>query len=99
MEYEWDEHKNLLNIAKHDLSFELAPEVFTDVHLTRLDTRFNYGEDRYLTMGLLKSRVVIIAHTPRHEANRIISMRQANERERKIFYHKLKALKEAGLDD
>jgi hypothetical protein len=86
MEYEWDWQKNLLNFEKHGLSFEAAPEVFSDVHLTRLDTRFDYGEDRYLTMGLLVRRVVIVAHTIRNGTNRIISMRKANEREQKIYY-------------
>jgi len=99
MEYEWDEQKNQLNIEKHGLSFEMAPEVFTDVHLTRLDTRFDYGEDRYLTMGLLEKRVVIVAHTPRNDAIRIISMRKANEREQKVYNKKISAIKKSGIDD
>lgn len=98
MEYEWDEQKNLLNIEKHGLSFESAPDVFADVHLTRLDTRQDYGEDRYLTMGILVKRVVIVAHTIRSGATRIISMRKANEREQKIYHEKVKAIRQAKLD-
>lgn len=97
MSYEWDDNKNCSNIEKHCLSFEFAAEVFTDIHFTQLDKRFNYGEDRYLTMVLLRERVVIVSHTPRNTTMRIISMRKANDREKSIFNLKLNALKEAGF--
>ena len=97
IEYEWDEQNNLLNIEKHGLSFELAAEVFTETHLTRQNARFDYGEDRYLTTGSLKERIVTVAHTLRNEAIRIVSMRKANEREQKIYLQKTRALKESEL--
>lgn len=99
MEYEWDEQKNLLNIKKHGLSFELAPNVFSNVHLTRLDVRQDYRETRYLTMGMLIDRVVIVVHTMRGCAIRIISMRKANEREKKIYHEKVKYIYRAEFDD
>jgi hypothetical protein len=43
------------------------------------------GEERFLTLGLLLGRLVTIAHAPRGEATRTISMRKANRREQKIY--------------
>lgn len=88
MSFEWDPEKNKTNIAKHGVSFEDAPSVFKEFHITVDDERKDYGEKRFYTMGILgdKKRVVIIAHTDRKNKIRIISMRKANIREQKIFY-------------
>jgi len=89
MIYEWDEAKNRSNFAKHGLDFEDAEEVFTGPCVTFEDSRFDYGEERLITLGLLAGRVVIIAHAQRGEATRIISMRKANRREQKIYQERL----------
>jgi uncharacterized DUF497 family protein len=91
MTYEWDEAKNRTNFAKHGLDFEDAEQVFTGPCVTFVDDRFDYGEDRLITLGLLAGRAVIIAHAPRGEATRIISMRKANRREKKIYQKRLGA--------
>ena len=49
MGFEWDEDKNRFNIEKHGISFEEAVRVFDDIHLSRLDTREDYGEVRNIT--------------------------------------------------
>lgn len=47
MKFEWDENKNRLNQTKHGISFEEAKEVFNDpLHLSKLDHRFSYSEER-----------------------------------------------------
>ena len=89
MTYEWDKAKNRSNFAKHGLDFEDAEEVFTGPCVTFEDSRFDYGEERLITLGLLAGRVVIIAHAQRGEATRIISMRKANRREQKIYQERL----------
>ena len=76
---------------KHGLSFEDAPEVFDGQCLTFEDRRVAYGEERYITLGHLSGRLVVIAHTPRGENTRIISMRKANSRERKAYKERLEA--------
>jgi uncharacterized protein len=91
MKYEWDEAKNRRNFAKHGLSFADAEIVFSGPCVTFEDDRFDYGEERLLTLGLLAGRVVIIAHSPRDEATRIISMRKGNRREQKIYQERLGA--------
>lgn len=90
MQYEWDAAKNRSNFAKHGLDFADAEQVFTTPCVTFVDNRFDYGELRLITLGLLASRVVLIAHAPRgEEATRIISMRKANRREQKIYQKRL----------
>ena len=49
------------------------------------DARFDYGEPRFTTVGVLDGRMVILVWTPRGEVRRIISMRKANEREIEKF--------------
>jgi len=90
MRYEWDEEKNQANVAKHGLDFADAEEVLTRPCVTFVDDRFEYGEERLITLGLLAGRVVVIAHAPRGEdRTRIISMRKANRREQKIYQKRL----------
>jgi uncharacterized DUF497 family protein len=79
MKYEWDEAKNRKNFAKHGLSFEDASRVFAGPCVTFEDDRFSYGEERLVTLGLLAERLVVIAHAPRDEGTRIISMRKGNQ--------------------
>ena len=89
MKYEWDVDKNRANFAKHGLSFEDAESVFSGPCVTFEDDRFNYGEERLITLGLLAGRLVVIAHTPRDEGTRVISMRKGNRREKKIYQERL----------
>lgn len=90
MQYKWDEAKSRSNFAKHGLDFADAEQVFTAPCVTFIDSRFEYGELRRITLGLLVGRVVVVAHAPRGEATtRIISMRKANRREQKIYQKRL----------
>ena len=50
-------------------------------HLTRRDMRKDYAESRFVTIGWLDARLVVMVWTPRGEVRRIISMRKANEHE------------------
>lgn len=63
--------------------------VFSGSCVTFEDDRSDYGEKRLVTLGTLAGRVVLIAHAPRGDATRIISMRKANKREQKIYQKRL----------
>ena len=89
VEFRWDEKKSRENLQKHGLSFEDAHLVFEGETVTFLDDRIDYGEKRYITLGELLGRVAVIVHTLRGETIRIISMRKANEREKKIYQERL----------
>jgi uncharacterized protein len=89
MEIGWDEAKSRSNYAKHGLSFEDAEQVFEGPCVTFEDDRFDYGEQRLITMGMLAGRFVVIAHAPDGEGTRLISMRKGNRREKKIYQERL----------
>ena len=86
MEFEWDEAKQQSNLRKHRLDFADAETVFTGATFTFEDDRFDYSEDRYITLGLLGGMVVVIAHTERGNVIRIISMRKATGNEQKTYF-------------
>lgn len=51
-----------------------------------IDERFEYGETRYQTLGLLKSRVIMVVHNESETVIRIISARKANKYEEKTYF-------------
>lgn len=91
MRFEWDENKNASNIQKHQISFEEAQEVFDDpLHLSKLDHRFSYFEERWITLGATKrQKIVVAAHLffddDGEEIIRIISARKATAKERNFY--------------
>ncbi|MEO6320362.1 MAG: BrnT family toxin [Polaromonas sp.] len=85
MHIEFDEAKRAKTLQERGLDFADASHVFAGPTLDQQDGRADYGESRTISMGLLDGRVVVLVWTPRGEARRIISMRYANERERKNF--------------
>jgi uncharacterized DUF497 family protein len=85
MDIEFDTDKRNKTLIERGLDFARAAEVFANETATREDTRFEYGEPRYTTVGTLDGRMVVMAWTPRGKARRIISMRKANEREQASF--------------
>ncbi len=85
MEIECDPVKRATTLDARGLDMAQAGEVFDGPHLTFEDDRQDYGEPRYVTLGHLGGRMVFIAWTARGNARRIISMRKANERERKSY--------------
>jgi uncharacterized DUF497 family protein len=68
------------------LDFADADKVFAGSHFQNIDERFDYGEDRYITVGLLDVTVVVMVWTPRSGSRRIISMRKANAKETENFF-------------
>jgi hypothetical protein len=84
--FEWDETKRRTNIRKHGIDFVDAKEVFRGVTLTIEDTRFDYGEIRYVTVGSLKGRVVVVAHTENDDVIRVISIRKGTKNEETKYF-------------
>ena len=88
MEFEWDGNKRRINLQKHGLDFADAYRAFTEDAFIIADDREDYGEDRYILLGLMRERIVVIVFTVRDDVIRVISMRQANKRERKSYVHR-----------
>lgn len=90
---EWNEAKSALNCTKHGLALHDARKVLDDFHLERIDNRKDYGEMRFIVLGVLEGREVVLVYTPRGNKKRIISLRKANVQEQKAYQQqRLKAL-------
>ncbi|HYI49325.1 MAG TPA: BrnT family toxin [Allosphingosinicella sp.] len=89
MEIIYNAEKRALTLEKRGLDFEDAVHVFAGSVVDLEDDREDYGETRWLTFGLLNERMVVLVWTQRGEARHIISMRKANERERKRYEGRL----------
>lgn len=87
MKYEWDERKSKSNIHKHGFDFADAPEIFDGPMLVRLDTRKEYGEDRWVGIGLIQNRVVDVVYLEKDQGEtiRIFSLRKALSYEREEY--------------
>ena len=87
MRFEWDPRKAAENRRKHGVALEEAATVFRDtLSATARDPDHSVGEDRDITFGVSsRGRLLVVAHTEREEAVRIISARPATKGERKIY--------------
>ena len=81
MEFEFDPAKNQANIAKHGGDFEAASDFEWETALDFNDNRFDYGEDRFISIGCIGDRVHVINYTIRGTVIRIIGLRQATRQE------------------
>ncbi len=81
MRITFDPAKRERTLRERGIDFAQAEAVFGGRTLTLPDERFDYGESRFQTYGLLADRVVMVVWTPRAEARHVISMRYCHERE------------------
>ena len=89
MAFEWDDTKRKSNIKKHGIDFINAPVIFDGYTLTIEDNRYDYGEERFITFGILEGRVVIVVHTENDDLIRIISIRRATRYEEKAYFSQI----------
>jgi uncharacterized DUF497 family protein len=86
MRFTWSDAKRKLNIEQHGLDLVNAPRVFEGPTFTYEDDRFDYSEQRFVTLGILDEFVVSIVHTETSRVIRIISLRKATKHEQAIFF-------------
>ena len=89
MKFTWDETKRRSNLIKHGLDFATAHRVFTGPTFSIPDNRFDYGEERFVTIGLLDAKVVVIVHAETPDEIRVISMRKGTANEQEIFFENI----------
>ena len=92
MRFEWDSNKNRINRTKHNgLDFETAARVFDDPHVILMHDRISGGEQRWHAIGAVSAALLLVVYVYREdgvngeEIIRIISAREANQRERRIY--------------
>ena len=87
MQYSYDKNKKALNLAKHGFDFDDAKRVIeSGKTVTFEDDRFDYGEQRFIAIGLLQNVLVAIVTCETENEIRIISMRKADKNEQAIYY-------------
>ena len=89
MQFEWDENKRRTNLQKHGVDFVDAVKIFAGFTVTLQDDRFQYDENRFITFGMLKGRVVAVLHTERQNRIRLISIRKATRNETKAYFEQI----------
>lgn len=82
----FDRAKRRSNLARHGLDLADAERLFVGVHIDQFDDRFDYGEDRYVTAGLLGADVAICVWADWGDVRRIISLRRATADEQQYFF-------------
>ena len=84
LDFEWDEEKRALNLAKHRLDFRDAVDLFDGRPIYTFPSR-REGEDRYVSVGQLGDQFVAAVWVPRDDALRIISMRRTRDDEKRAY--------------
>lgn len=85
MEIDFDPDKDAINRAKHGVSLELATGMDLEAALRFADERHAYGETRRLAIGPIAGRLHVLVYTLRGDTVRAISLRKANDRERRRY--------------
>ena len=89
MEVEFDPLKREATLANRGIDFADAARVLDGPDFTFEDTRFDYPERRFVTYGLLDGRLVAVVWAEAGTARRIISMRKANDKEKRRYANRL----------
>ena len=86
MRFSWHEPRRQITLKRRGLDFAHAEQVFVGPTFTFEDDRKDYGEQRWVSLGLLREKVVVIVHTESEDEIRIISMREADKDEQILFF-------------
>ena len=85
MAISYDPAKRDETLKERGLDFADAEEVFASLLTENPDDRFDHGEERFITVGFLGGRMVVLVWTPRGDDRHIISMRKANGKEQRRY--------------
>ncbi len=90
VKFEWDEAKRLANIRRHGIDFADVYQLFDFDRFLLQDDRFDYGEERWISFGMLFGEVVAVTHTETDELIRIISVRRAEKYEQERYFKEIR---------
>ncbi|GAX59222.1 hypothetical protein SCALIN_C01_0153 [Candidatus Scalindua japonica] len=88
MEFEYDSNKSVINKQKHGVDFEEAKTIWSNTHVKL--PAITEGEQRYMIIGKIKTRLFSCIFTTRDKKIRIISCRRSRTKERNIYHEKIK---------
>jgi uncharacterized protein len=81
----FDPAKSERNRALRGFGFEIAVDFDWHAALIAEDTRRTYGEHRYIAVGPIDVTLHVLVFTLRGDTLRVISLRRANARERRLY--------------
>lgn len=90
VKFEWDEEKRIANLKRHGIDFRDVYRVFDFDRFLIEDDRYDYGERRWISFGLLFGEVIAVAHTETDEVIRIISARRAEKHEEERYFKSIR---------
>ena len=85
MELEWDEAKRQWTLRNRNMDFADVVDFEMSTAEHQHDLRQDYGERRYVSTGYLRGRLCVVCWTLRQGRLRVISLRKANDREKKAY--------------
>jgi uncharacterized DUF497 family protein len=87
MEFEWDSNKAALNGQKHQITFDEAAEIFRYPIYEMLDSRLDYGEERFIAIDRNQQFIFLtVVYTLKDDLIRIISARRSTKKEKELYY-------------
>jgi uncharacterized protein len=87
--YEWDEDKRSQNLRKHGVDFAIVEGFDWENSLIFEDTREAYLEPRWVGFGPIGDRLFALVFTMRGDITRVISLREATRRERRLYVQEI----------
>jgi hypothetical protein len=87
LKFRWNKAKARKNYRKHSVTFDLAKAVFNDAFaIELLDDRCDYGEARFVIIGMVEGRILYVAYSERDDVIKMISARRATKHEEQAYY-------------
>ena len=86
MDFTWDSRKAAQNVAKHGVVLADAALIFDGFVTTVEDTREDYGEQRFVSMGLFGTQVLVVVHVIEEDSIHLISARKAEKYEARFYW-------------
>jgi len=90
LEFAWDPRKSEANFTLRGFDFLFAAQIFAGATVERLDDRRDYGEPRFVAVGMVEDLCLTVVYTDRRKApgsikRRIISARLSSRKERMVY--------------
>jgi uncharacterized DUF497 family protein len=86
-DFEWHHAKARSNYAKHGVTFDTAKRAFADPFAVEvLDDSADFGEERFLLIGMVDGQLLSVVYTPRQGRHRLITARRATNDEQDHYF-------------
>lgn len=85
MQIEWDEEKRQSILKERGIDILDAALIFENLFITRIENRQDYGEKRFISLGMVDGECYVVVHTERNENTRLITAWKGGRNDRKEY--------------